>query len=94
MGSIQKGYLNTLKDRKKESRVYEQYQFVGLEIAAMLDDLSHKALYIKLAKERDNDTLLGLAKTIGTNLNVRNKGAYFMSQIRAKAPKKQKRLAA
>jgi hypothetical protein len=33
---------------------------------------------MKLAKERDADELLALAKSVAENKRVKNKGAYFM----------------
>lgn len=81
-----KGYLDTLKERAKTSRVYRKYQLIGLLISQILEDEEHKALYIKLAKEHDEEKLLALAKDIGERKNVQNKGAYFMRvwQIRFK----------
>lgn len=72
-------YLEELKKRARESHVYRNYQLIGLEIAHILGDESHKALYIKLAKERNHELLLTLAKTIAEKKSIRNKGAYFMS---------------
>jgi len=72
-------YIEELKKRKKESRVYKEYQLVGLLIAETLHDEEHKSLYIKLAKEHSADQLLKLAKSVSERKNVLNKGAYFMS---------------
>ena len=74
-------YFKTLKKRGKESRVYKEYQLLGLEIAQALRDERHKSLYIKLARERDAKELLRIAKDIAGRKNVKNKGAYFMSVI-------------
>jgi len=74
-------YLQKLKERKDESRAYSKHQVVGLEIAELLDDFSHKALYIKLAKERNSDKLLATAKEISEKQYIKNKGAYFMRII-------------
>lgn len=71
-------YIEELKRRKKESRVYKEYQLVGLLIAEILEDEEHKSLYIKLAKEHNQDKLLKLAKSVSERKNVENKGAYFM----------------
>jgi len=77
----EKDYLKTIKERGKESKVYKGFQLIGLEIADLLEDREHKALYIKLAKQYDSDKLLGLAKDIATRENVQNKGAYFMTVV-------------
>jgi hypothetical protein len=76
-------YLKELKKRAKESRVYKEYQLDGLEIAQLLKDEKHKSLYIKLAKEGDAQKLRRIAKTIAENKNIRNKGAYFMWQLKS-----------
>ncbi|RMD59134.1 hypothetical protein D6833_11915, partial [Candidatus Parcubacteria bacterium] len=60
-----------------KSRVYRDYQLVGLEIAQILQDESHKSFYIKLAKERNPALLLALAKDIAQKPGIKNRGAYF-----------------
>lgn len=47
-------------------------------MAEILGDQKHIALYIKIAKTVDSQTLLQTAKLIIQNGNVRNPGAYFM----------------
>lgn len=74
-------YFEELKKRAKESRVYKQYQLIGLEIADILDDRKHKALYIKLAKENNPEHLVALAKSVAERGLVKNKGAYFMKVL-------------
>ena len=74
-------YIEKLKKRSRESRVYRKYQLIGLEIAELLEDPKHKSLYIKLAKENNPERLLGMAKEISQNKNIKNKGAYFMKII-------------
>jgi hypothetical protein len=76
-----KSYLDLLKERKADSRVYFHYQSVGLEIAEMLEDEKHKSLYMKLAKDYEPRILLELAKDVATRENVDNKGAYFMKLL-------------
>lgn len=71
-------YLEELKRRKKESRVYSEHQLVGLLIAEILEDEEHKSLYMKLARDDNADKLLKLAKSVADRKNVENKGAYFM----------------
>ena len=77
-------YLAILKERAKTSRVYKKYQLTGLLIAQLLDDEKHKSLYIKLAKEHNQQKLLALAKDISERKNVENRGAYFMRVLFAK----------
>jgi len=80
--ATRKSYLEELKRRGRESRVYRSYQLTGLEIAQILGDEKHKSLYIKLAKESNGGALLALAKRIREKRGVKNKGAYFMSCMR------------
>lgn len=81
-----KSYFDELKKRSKKSRVYKKYQLTGLEIANILEDWSHKSLYIKLAKEH-GDRLLAIAKSVAEKKNVKNKGAYFMKIIHNTNPR-------
>lgn len=78
---LSREYLETLKKRSKESRVYRRYQLIGLDIAVLLGDKAHKSLYIKLVKEKDPERLLAIAKDVSQRKDVRNKGAYFMSLV-------------
>lgn len=72
-------YLKGLTGRASESKVYSAHQEIGLELATILHDRFHKALYIKLAKTHpDHQRLLILAKDIAGRQGVTNKGAYFM----------------
>ena len=77
-------YMDELKKRSRESRVYKEYQLMGLLIAEALEDEKHKSLYIKLAKEHDGDELLKIAKDVAERANIENKGAYFMKILESK----------
>lgn len=71
-------YFEEIKKRRKKSRVYKKFQMIGLEIAMLLEDEKHKSLYIKMAKEGEQEKLLLLAKDVAEKKRVKNKGAYFM----------------
>lgn len=71
-------YLDELKKRGTESHVYKDFQLIGLEIADILGDRKHKALYIKLAKEYGGSRLFKIAKAIQEKKDIKNRGAYFM----------------
>jgi len=48
-------------------------------IASMLGDEEHKAFYIKLAREYDNQRLLEIAKSVTEKIgSLDSPGAYFM----------------
>ena len=74
-------YIQELKRRSSESRVYSEHQLIGLLIAEVLGDEDHKSLYMKLAKKHDPDRLLKLAKDVASRDNIDNKGAYFMKIV-------------
>lgn len=75
-------YFKLLEERKKQSRVYKSYQLTGLELARILNDDKHKSLYIKLAKDYDDQSLLKLAKRIAEQEKIEKKGAYFMKALK------------
>ncbi len=79
-------YLNTLRERGKTSHVYKKFQDIGLQLAEILHDSKHKALYIKLAKQYDESTLLSLAKDTAERKGIANKGAYFMKVLHERHP--------
>ncbi|MDO8504297.1 MAG: hypothetical protein Q7S36_00390 [Candidatus Liptonbacteria bacterium] len=76
--AIDASYLDELKKRRNESKVYKEFQLTGLTVAEILGDQSHKSLYIKLAKSAEKGKLLALAKDVSERKNIKNKGAYFM----------------
>jgi len=88
MRDLRRAYLELLKKRKKESRIYRKHQLIGLEIASLLDDERHKTLYIKMAKEHNAEKLLSLAKEIAERKNVLRKGAYFMACLNVRRTKR------
>ena len=87
----EKDYMEILRERAKKSHVYKKHQMTGLMLAEMLKDDGHKALYMKLAKSHDHEKLIGIAKSIADNMNVKNKGAYFMSVLFGKKPEPKKK---
>lgn len=76
-----KKYFELLKERSKKSRVYKSHQMTGLMLAEILNDPSHKSLYMRLAKTYDAQKLLILAKGLADRTNIQNKGAYFMRML-------------
>ncbi len=76
-----KEYLEELKSRGKKSKIYRKYQLIGLQIAEILGDEKHKALYIKLAKNGNTAKLVWLAADVADRKGVKNRGAYFMTLL-------------
>lgn len=64
----------------KNKFVSREFQDYGYRLAAELDDLKHKTLYIKLAKEADR-ALLEQARNFAIDSNARNRGALFMWKL-------------
>lgn len=81
-------YLKEISKRQKENRIYQKFQLIGLALTEILEDSSHKALYMRIAKNRDGDQLLNLAKMIAEKKNIKNKGAYFMKMLKEEKIKK------
>lgn len=71
--------------------MYRDYQLTGLEVAEMLEDRAHKALYMRLAKQYGATALLSVARRIADQTNIKNKGAYFMKVFFAEHPVKKSR---
>ena len=78
-----KSIKQLLIERKAGDRnkyISREYQDYGYRLAAELDDLKHKTLYIKLAKEVDR-ALLEQARSFAIGSNARNRGALFMWKL-------------
>ena len=79
-------YFEEIRKRKKESKVYKEFQLTGLEIADMLGDRAHKSLYIRLAKGGNKSLLMSVAKDVSERKGIKNKGAYFMKVWQKEKP--------
>ena len=83
------------KKIEQKSPVYAKHEFqdYGIRLSEDLHDKKHKSLYIKLAKNYNEQKLIALAKDVSERKNIRNKGAYFMRLLTLNftpAPKKPK----
>ncbi len=67
---------------KKEDKKYitQEFQDYGYRLAVKLNDLEHKGLYIKMAKE-ENRQLLERALSFVSDAKAKNKGALFMWKL-------------
>ncbi len=77
-------YMKSIRERSGNMRVGYKHQLIGLEVADLLDDRPHKALYIKLVKKLGEQKILSLAKDVAERKNIKNKGAYFMRMLHTK----------
>ncbi len=86
---------DTLKKYKIEDRdkfVSREFQKYAYDLAVELDDLAHKSLYMKLAKETPRILLEKARSFVKDAANANSKGRLFMwklSQLKAEAKKKQ-----
>lgn len=78
-------------EKKYISREFQDY---GYRLAEELDDLKHKALYIKLAKELPRPLLEKARNFVKDAKNVRNRAKLFMwklGELKKEWKKKDKR---
>lgn len=61
--------------------ITKEFQDYGYRLALELDDLKHKSLYIKLAKQ-ENRALLERARSFVVDAQAKNKGALFMWKLK------------
>lgn len=68
----------------KESKGYvsREFQDFGYRLAVNLDDMPHKALYIKMAKEEDRGLLERALSFVSDAESARSKAKLFMWKFR------------
>ena len=77
VGDIIKDYK--VEEDKYISREFQQY---GYELAEELNDLKHKSLYIKLAKEESRGLLESARNFVKDAYNVKSKARLFMWKLK------------
>ena len=87
MQSIKKILQDLDLDKKKY--ITREFQDYGYRLAVELNDLEHKSLYIKLAKETSRKLLEKAKIFVKEAYEVKNKGRLFMWRL--KQLKKEKR---
>ena len=85
-------YIDKIKGRAKKSRVHSRHQMIGLMIADILGDPTHKSLYIKMARDENSEKMLYMAKSVAENSRIKNKGAYFMKIWHLSTPRSVKQI--
>jgi hypothetical protein len=75
-----KQILNEKQKGEINKYVTREYQDYGYRLAMELQDEKHKALYIKMAKEKDR-AVLEQARRFAIDSNADNKGALFMWKL-------------
>lgn len=64
----------------KDKYVSREFQSFGVHLAESLDDMKHKSLYIKMAKEIHR-SILEKALSFVIDSTAKNKGALFMWKV-------------
>lgn len=69
-------------DWDKKRYITCEFQDYGYRLALELDDLKHKSLYIKLAKEEDREILEKARLFVKGAERVKSKGKLFMWKLK------------
>ncbi len=69
-------------DLDKKKYISREFQDYGYRLAVELDDLDHKSLYIKLAKETPRAILEGAKTFVKEAYEVKNKARLFMWKLK------------
>lgn len=74
---------NLLKDYKieEDKHISREFQQYGYDLAVELEDMEHKALYIKMAKNEPRE-ILDKARSFVADANCRSKGRLFMWKVK------------
>lgn len=76
-------------DRHSKRFITNEFQDYGYRLALKLDDLEHKSLYIKLAKNEDRRLMEEALRFAVDYPKAKNKGRIFMWKLKdLKNPKK------
>lgn len=69
-------------DRHKKSYISKEFQDYGYRLALKLNDLSHKSLYIKIAKEEDRRDVEEALRFAIDYPKAKNKARIFMWKLK------------
>jgi len=69
-------------DLARKKYISKEFQDYGYRLAIELDDLKHKSLYIKLAKEESRAFLEEAKIFVKEAYGVKNKGKLFMWKLK------------
>lgn len=67
---------------EEDKYISREFQSYGYELAEELNDLEHKSLYIKLAKETPRGLMETAKNFVKDAKNAKNKGALFMWKLK------------
>lgn len=81
MQSLKRILKNYQVDENKQRRISREWQDYAYRLALELDDLEHKAIYMRLAKNEDR-SLLEEVRIFVRGANAKNKGGLFMWKLK------------
>jgi hypothetical protein len=76
-----KTVLSNIKITDEDKYLSQEFQQYGLYLAGKLEDMAHKALYIKMAKKTPRETLAA-ALSFVLDANARSKARLFMWKVK------------
>lgn len=76
-----RSFLDKYKDIEEDKHVSREFQQYGYDLALELNDLAHKALYIKLAKTAPRESLEAARRFVKDAANAKSKGRLFMWKL-------------
>lgn len=74
--------INRVERKKQSVRVSKEFQDFGIRLSEELQDLKHKSLYIKLAKEKPRKALEEALSWVLDYPSGHNKGRLFMWKLK------------
>lgn len=81
MQSLKRILKNYQIDEDKQRRISREWQDYAYRLALELEDLEHKAIYMRLAKNEDR-SLLEEVRIFVRGANAKNKGGLFMWKLK------------
>ena len=81
-GFVKVGKNLPATQRDEDKYISREFQLYGLELAEELNDLKHKALYIKLAKTTPRGYLEAARSFVKDAYNAKSKGRLFMWKLK------------
>lgn len=76
-----KGLFDDFQLEDKGGYITQEFQDYGYRLAVELNDLAHKSLYIKMAKEVER-SILENARSFIIDANAKNKARLFMWKVK------------
>lgn len=74
--------IEDYENRDEDKYISREFQKYGYDLAEELNDLEHKSLYIKLAKEEPRGLLEAARSYVKDAEDIRHKGRLFMWKLK------------